>query len=141
MPPPAKKCLAPRKERERVGAASLRSSGIETSGGSSSSGSQQKSGEDLDKHASKLYSWLDMDKRSAIRGIANWQSGGGVSHVVASHYRAARCFRYFGSTKHSNDAHSRGVSLTEFQKAVRARHRAGDACVVLCFRWFAYSIR
>ena len=85
----------------------------------------QKSAEELDRHAKVLFEWLGTDQRSRIRMLAQWQAAGGLSFNACVYHRSAQCFKYHGNSKH--DGGETGVSLTEFQRAVRVRHQLGSA--------------
>ena len=56
--------------------------------------------------------------------LMHWQASAGVSFVAATHHRAAQCFRYHGNAKHGEGL--KEVSLTEFQLAIKERHRIGS---------------
>ena len=111
-------CLAPKKQAERTGAASLRSSGIQTT-------EVSKDPAELDKHAKILYEWLDTTKVSRVRMLQNWQSAAGMSFVAAVHHRGAQCFRYHGNSEHG-DGSTREVALSEFQESIKCRHAIGS---------------
>ena len=112
-------CLAPKKVSEKTGAASLRSSVPGTDNTHS-----MKDPEQLDLHAKKLYEWLDKTKVSRIRMLATWQSAGGLSFVAGCHHRATVCFRHVGNMEHPEGGSE--VSVTEWQEAIKARHRLGS---------------
>ena len=80
----------------------------------------------LDQHAKILYEWLDQEKVSRIRMLANWQSGGGVSFIAAVYHRGTQCFRYQGNSLHDSKPGVSAVSLKEFQASIKERHRIGD---------------
>ena len=113
-------CLAPKKVPAKEGAASLRASVAPTVASTA-----VKTPEELDRHAKILYEWLDNTKKSYIRGVLYWQSAGGLSFVAATHHRATQCFVYNGNTKH--EGNGKGVSLVEFQDAIKDRHRNGSS--------------
>ena len=62
-------CLAPKKESEKSGVSSLRSSGIDPPAVSTSKDEGM-----LDQNAKILYDWLDTTTVSRIRMLMNWQS-------------------------------------------------------------------
>ena len=114
-------CLAPKKEyTPKTGASSLRSGSIH----SVSQATSTKDNASLDKHSEAIYQWLDLEKRSRVRMLMNWQAAGGLSFVAATHHRATQCFRYFGNKMHHDTI--KEVSLSEFQTCVRARHAIGS---------------
>ena len=117
--PPLKYCLAPKKVGEKKGASALRSGGIVEEEDSSS----MKSATQLDDHAKVLYDWFSR-KPSYVRMLMNWQAQGGLPHVSATHHLAATCFINYGNKYHNGTEVS--VSLSEFQAAVRSRHRLGS---------------
>ena len=102
-----------------AGAASLRSNAQQVSTGSA------KKGEDLDKHGKILWDWLEVDRKSRIRMLMMWQAGSGVSFVATCHHRVAQCFKYHGNSK--GDIQGLGVSLQEWQAAIKRRHAQGSS--------------
>ena len=110
-------CLAPKKQVEKTGAASLRSCGIQAT-------EVSKDPAELDKHAKILYEWLETSKVSRVRMMQNWQSAGGILFVAAVHHRAAQCFRYHGNSEHGDGGTSE-VSLSEFQESIKCWHAIG----------------
>ena len=113
-------CLAPKKEYEKKGAASLRSGATSTVAKTVS-----KDPAELDKHSKILYEWLDIKPKSRIRMMMNWQAAGGLSFVACTYHRGTQCFRYFGNSTHEADGQE--VSLKEFQDAIKIRHSMGSA--------------
>lgn len=116
--PSLKYCLAPKKETKKSGAATLRSSGAV---------SQEvcvRDPAEVDKHAKVVYEWLDTKHVSRIRMLAHWQTAAVLSHVSATHHRAAQCFRYQGNAAHC-EGRSSEVCLEEFQRAIKNRLAAG----------------
>ena len=114
-------CLAPKKQMEKTGAASLRSAAMEVV-----SEKQGKSMENLDKYTKILYDWLDQKKTSRIRMLMMWQAAGGLSYVTSCHHRATQCFLGYGNKKHEGTGDGE-VSLSEFQAAIKDRHRIGSS--------------
>jgi len=112
-------CLAPRKFAAKEGAANLRSSAPE------SVSFEAKDPTELSKHGKILYEWLDRGKVSRVRMMLEWQSCGGLSHVAATHHRAAAVFLGHGETFHVDGGSA--VSLENWQAAILARHAVGDA--------------
>ena len=106
------------KASEKKGSSTLRASSMQTAEKST------KSDTELDTHAAKLFAWLDTSKPSRIRMLLHWQSAAGLSFVASVHHRAAQCFRYYGNLKFSDTDAS--VSVSEFQDAIKSRHRVGD---------------
>ena len=111
-------CLAPKKQAEKSGAASLRSCGIQAT-------EVSKDPAMLDTHAKVLYDWLDTAQVSRVRMLQNWQSAAGISFVAAVHHRGAQCFRYYGNSEHG-DGSTKEVSLIEFQDSIKRRHAIGS---------------
>jgi hypothetical protein len=111
-------CLAPQKAKEKSGASSLRSSGIQ-----SNAVGIQKDPLELCKHAKLLYEWLDTSKVSRVCMLLHWHSAAGLSYVAAVHHRGAQCFRYEGNSLHG----SREVTLEEFQACIKNRHQVGSS--------------
>ena len=60
--------------------------------------------------------------------LMNWQAAGWLSYVASVHHRATQCFVSYGNHLHDGDCDQ--VSLEEFQKAVKARHRIGSARIL-----------
>ena len=58
-----------------------------------------------------------------------WQSGGGLSFVSAVHHLASQCFVKHGNMYHEGAEDA--ATATEFQRAVRARHRIGSTGMCL----------
>ena len=85
-----------------------------------------KSETELDRHAAVLYDWLDTLKVSRIRMLLHWQSSGGLSFVASVHHRASQCFRYHGGAT-ADDQPNSAVSLSDFQAAIKAKHRVGGS--------------
>jgi hypothetical protein len=112
-------CLAPRKFAAKEGAANLRSSAPDVVS------SEAKDPAELARHGKILYEWLDRGKVSRVRMLLEWQSCGGLSHVAATHHRAAAVFKGHGETFHVDGGSA--VSLEDWQAAILARHAAGDA--------------
>ena len=111
---PLEYVLAPQKERQTSGAASLRSVSAQVRRGAGMVREPKK----LQEDAAKVYSWLDKSTRSYVRMVMLWQGANGVSFVGSTHHRAAQCFRYQG-----NQCSKGGeVSLSEVQDAVTSRH-------------------
>ena len=113
-------CLAPKKQAEKAGAASLRSQ----SGGSEKVSKKEPA--ELDKHAKILYEWLDVTKVSRIRMMMYWQASAGLSFVASTHNRAAQCFSYYGNSGHG-DGSVKAVTLQEFQTCIKKRHAVGSS--------------
>lgn len=111
-------CLALQNAKEKAGASSLRSYGIE-----SKAVGIKKDPAELCKHAKVLYDWLDTLQVSRMRMLLRWHSAVGLSYVAAVHHRGAQCFRYEGNSLHG----SREVTLEEFQACIKNRHQAGSA--------------
>ena len=59
--------------------------------------------------------------------MLQWQGCGGLPYVASVHHRATQCFRYQGNAKHEAGKSQTGVSLEEWQEAVRERHRVGSS--------------
>ena len=114
-------CLAPKKAYVKTGSAALRASG--TMEAAPPTG---KSDTELDRHAAVLYDWLDTQKVSRIRMLLHWQSSGGLSFVASVHHRASQCFKYHGGANAEGQPNS-PVSLSDFQAAIKARHRVGSS--------------
>jgi hypothetical protein len=114
-------CLAPKKLTQKAGAASLRS------GAGASVGVSVKDPQELDRHASILWEWLDKQKVSKIRMMVQWQSSSGLSFVSGTHHRAMQCFKYHGNEKHNEGQKGKGVSLVEFQNGIKERHRGASS--------------
>ena len=111
-------CLAPKKERQVSGNA-LRASIADVS--DSSGGKDPK---ELDSHTSKVFQWITMEK-SRIRMLMNFQGSGGLAYGASVHQLATACFLQHGNKYHEGDGNA--VSLSEFQEAVKSRHRLGSA--------------
>lgn len=116
-------CLAPKKVFARAGSSALRSgataSEVVVDG-------MVKTTEELDRHAKKLYEWVNQPK-SAIRRIMVWQAAGALPYVASVHHLATQCFLTNGNEYHEGSGEA--VSLNDFQKAIQARHRIGSAGV------------
>ena len=110
-------CLADKKERAPAGSSALR-------GKSSQNEGMQQPGREakkLEAETKVVYEWLQVNKKSYIRMVMQWQACGGLSFVSATHHRGAQCFKYEGNALHDNKK-SKVVSLEEFQSAVTSRH-------------------
>ena len=116
-------CLAPRKAFEKKGACMLRSAARPLQPAER----QTKDREQLDRYAKELYEWVDTSRVSRIRMMLQWQGGGGLPYVASVHHRATQIFRYHGNSKHEAGKSQTGVSLEEWQEAVRERHRVGSS--------------
>ena len=117
-------CLAPKKAFEpKKGACMLRSAARPLQPAER----QTKDREQLDRYAKELYEWMDTSRVSRIRMMLQWQGGGGLPYVASVHHRATQCFRYQGNSKHEAGKSKTGVSLEEWQEAVRERHRVGSS--------------
>ena len=114
-------CLAPKKVGKKTGASVLRGAAQVSDSGAKD---DQKSPEALEKHGKVLFEWVT-SSCSRIRMLMNWQAAGALSYVASVHHRATQCFVLHGNQFHDGDGDS--VSLTEFQSAVKARHRIGSA--------------
>ena len=112
-------CLAPKKVSEKTGASSLRAA---VSVGAPSG--DNKSPEQIGKHAKILYEWLHVETPSRIRMMMNWQAAGGLPYVVSVHHRASQCFLYHGNSAHEGP--NTKVSLSEFQECIKRRHAVGS---------------
>jgi hypothetical protein len=75
----------------------------------------------LDKCGKIVYDWLDTEILSYIRLLLQWQSGGGSSHVSASHHRSLQCFRYQGNSHHEGVSQTE-ITLKEWQRAIAKLH-------------------
>lgn len=117
--PSLKFCLASKKYVAKQGAASLRSST------STQNAVSEKDPADLDKHAKVVFEWLNPERPSRIRMLAQYQGAGGLSHCMETHHRAVRCFvQYGGSTAQGSP---QPVTLAHFQRCVKARHSMNPA--------------
>ena len=115
-------CLAPKKPYAKKGASMLRSA----AGPPNTPEVKAKDPQQLDEYAKALYEWMDTQRVSRIRMMLQWQGGGGLPYVASVHHRATQCFRYEGNSKHEAAGKSaKGVSLEEWQEAVKERHRVG----------------
>ena len=113
-------CLAPKKvSAKKAGAASLRSAGVS----SLDEPVSKKTDTELDKHGKILYDWISKDQ-SRIRMLLNYQACGGLPFVASCHYRATRCYRFFGNSIHTPGTPE--VTLKQFQDAIKARHACGS---------------
>ena len=119
LQPSLEYCLAPKKQAEKKGSASLRAS-------AEVSAAPSKDEKELLKHASILYEWLSLTTVSRIRMLMNWQAAGGLSFVASVHHLCATCFKHEGNSLH-DESTTRSVSLQEFQTAILSRHRLGSA--------------
>ncbi len=111
-------CLAPKKVSEKIGAAALRSSVVQTGMES------HKTSAELEKHAKLLYDWVKAPA-SKIRMMMTYQGAGGGPFVASVHHRATQCFVSFGNEHHTKAGDS--VSLKEWQEAIVTRHQLGSA--------------
>ena len=111
-------CLAPQKNKTRDGAASLRAAACDPVV------SEPKDLHELAKHGKVLYDWLKQGS-SRVRMLLQWQACGGLSHVAAAHHRGVSCFIGWGQKHHSGGG--TGVSLEDWQDAIKSRHLIGDA--------------
>ena len=118
---PLEYVLAPQKERQTSGAASLRAVSAQNRAGMKEVRDPQR----LKEEAGKVYTWLDKSTRSYIRMVMHWQGASGVSFVGSTHHRAAQCWRYQGNQCSDGG----GVSVTEFQDAVVSRHSSSSASI------------
>ena len=59
--------------------------------------------------------------------MLQWQGAGGLPYVASVHHRATQCFRYEGNSKHDDGKQQKGITLEEWQEAVKERHRAGSS--------------
>ena len=118
---PLEYVLAPQKERQTSGAASLRAVSAQTRAGKG----VVRDAKRLKEDAAKVYAWLDKSTRSYIRMVMHWQGASGVSFVGSTHHRAAQCWRYQGNQCGDGG----GVSVTEFQDAVVSRHSSSSASI------------
>ena len=117
-------CLAPRKQRQKSGASSLRS-GVEEQA------ERPKYDEGKIKESGKaLYEWLDSEKVSVVRGLMNWQAGGGCAFVASTHHRACSIFRKVGNSDVPG-TDTKLVTMEEFQDCIQERWRIGDDGTVL----------
>ena len=116
-------CLAPKKQGETKGVA-----GLLSAGGIPEQSSSVKSETELDKHGQILYDWVKKPA-SRLRGLMTWQSAGGLPFVSAVHHLASQCFVKHGNMYHEGAEDA--VTATEFQRAVRARHRIGSTGMCL----------
>ena len=57
--------------------------------------------------------------------MLNYQGGGGLPYVASVHQLMTQCFLVCGNTGHADQATGGRVSPTDFQEAVRERHRIG----------------
>ena len=112
-------CLPPRKAAVREGAANLRSSAPD------SVSFEAKDPMVLANHGKILFEWLDRGQVSRVRMMLEWQSCGGLSHVGATHHRAAAVFLGHSQTFHVDGGSA--VSLENWQAAILSRHQVGDA--------------
>ena len=120
--PSVEYCLAPKKVVAATGAASLRSPAAPRVESVST-----RDPAELDRHASILHKWSDPAAVSRIRMMLNFQSCGGLPYVASVHHLVTQCFREYGNKKHQDDS---TVSVTEFQTAIKERHRIGDDGIV-----------
>ena len=120
--PALRYCLAPKKVMEKKGASMLRSSGNQSIAASGAKDTQE-----LHKYAKELYEWMDLKKASRIRMILQWQGAGGLPYVASVHHRATQCFRYEGNATHDGGKQQKGITLEEWQTAVKERHRVGSS--------------
>ena len=118
-------CLAPKKDAKKKGASMLRSSGKAESSSVSHPGA--KDPVQLDKYAKELYEWMDLDKPSRIRMLLLWQGAGGLPYVASVHHRATQCFKYAGNSLHGGGKEQQGITLEDWQAAVKERHRVGSS--------------
>ena len=58
--------------------------------------------------------------------MLNYQGGGGLPYVASVHQFITQCFMVYGNTGHEEQNEGR-VSVSEFQEAIRERHRIGDS--------------
>ena len=123
MMPHVRVCLAPKKVSIPQGASSLRSS----ASSSSIASTPPTPDNDLNASALALYEWVDPTKQSRIRMMLNYQGGGGLPYVASVHQLMTQCFLVYGNTGHEDQAAGGRVSVTEFQEAVRERHRIGHS--------------
>ena len=86
-----------------------------------------KAPEELDKYAKELFEWIDVSKTSRIRMMLQWQGAGGLPYVASVHHRATQCFRYEGNAKHDAGKQQKGITLEQWQDAIKERHRAGSS--------------
>ena len=119
LQPSLEYCLAPKRQAEKKGSASLRAS-------AGKSNALAKDEKELLKHATILYEWLSLSTVSRIRMLMSWQAAGGLSFVASVHHLCATCFKHEGNSMHDEGA-ARSVSLQEFQAAILSRHRLGSA--------------
>ena len=121
---PLEYVLAPQKERQTSGAASLRAVSAQNRAGMTEVRDPQR----LKEEAGKVYTWLDKSTRSWIRMVMIWQGSSGVSFVGATHHRAAQCWRYHGNQCHDEKGE---VSVSEFQDAVVSRHNCSAESIAV----------
>jgi hypothetical protein len=121
--PSVEYCLAPKKVAVSSGAASLRSSAAPAQAPVSA-----KSPVELDRHAEVLFKFVDPTEVSRIRMMLNFQGGGGLPYCASVHHLVTQCFRQYGNKKHQDDA---TVSVSEFQAAIKERHRIGDSGITI----------
>ena len=62
--------------------------------------------------------------------MLNLQSCGGLPYVASVHHLVTQFFREYRNKKHQDDI---TVSVTEFQVAIKERHRIGDDGIVAAF--------
>ena len=53
--------------------------------------------------------------------------GWGLPYVVPAHHRATRSFRYEGNAIHDAGKQQKGITLEEWQRAIKERHRVGSS--------------
>ena len=117
--PSVEYCLAPKKAAVVSGAASLRSSAAPAQAPVS-----MRTSTELDRHAEVLFKFVDPTQVSRIRMMLNFQGGGGLPYCASVHHLVTQCFRQYGNKKHQDDP---AVSVSEFQAAIKERHRIGDS--------------
>ena len=92
--------------------------------------SQRRGGKtpaELDRLPKELYDWMDVGKVSRIRMMMQWQGAGGLPFVASVHHLATQCFKYHGNSKHDGGGEQKGITLAEWQEAVKERHRQGSS--------------
>ena len=116
-------CSAPRKEKEKTGRSSLRSSSIAKPVLSA------KPVPELEKGAKILSEWFDVKKVTRLWILMNWRSEAGLSHVASVQHRAMQRFLVADNRMHQSVV-ATGVSPEEFQAAVKSRHEIGSNGIV-----------
>ena len=108
---------------EKKGASMLRSSG----NAQSIAASAEKGTQELEQNAKELFEWMDVKSTSRIRMMLQWQGAGGLPYVASVHHLGTQCFRYLGNALHEGGKQQKGITMEEWQEAVKERHRVGSS--------------